>query len=52
MGDKKRIMNTKRAKSYGIEAKISVRDGIKETIKWYKDNKNKQDIRYNSFTDS
>ena len=52
MGDKKRVMNTKRAKSYGIEAKISVRDGIKETIKWYKDNKNKQDIRYNSFTDS
>ena len=51
MGDKKRIMSTKRAKEYGIEATTSIERGIKETIEWYKANKNKQDNRYNSFTE-
>ena len=50
MGDKKRIMSTERAKKYGIEATTNEK-GIKETIEWYKANKNKQDNRYNSFTE-
>ena len=52
MGDKKRIMNTERAKSYGIKTEVSVEEGIKATIDWYKNNRNKQDERYNSFTES
>ena len=43
-------MSTERAKKYGIEA-TTISKGIKETIEWYKANKNKQDDRYNSFTE-
>ena len=45
-------MNTERAKSYGIKTEVSVEEGIKATIDWYKNNRNKQDERYNSFTES
>ena len=48
----KRIMSTERAESYGIKAKVNVNEGINETMRWYKENKDKQDIRYNSFIES
>jgi len=50
-GDKKRIMNTERAESIGIQPKISLEKGIEETIKWYDQNGSKSSDRYNAFTD-
>ena len=50
-GDKKRLMNTKRAKSYGIETTIELKQGIKETIDWFVENKTNWNKRYNAFTD-
>ena len=50
-GDKKRLMSTERAKSIGIESKISLEEGIKDTIEWYLKNMHKEDLRYNAFTD-
>ena len=37
MGDRKRLMSTKRAESYGFKPKVSLEDGIIKTIKWYED---------------
>jgi len=48
-GDKKRIMDISRIESLGFKPKISLENGIKEVMKWYKDNKNKKDKRYNIF---
>jgi len=50
-GDIKRIMDTKLAKSLGIENTISIYEGIKETIEWYKNSFHLPDGRYNSFTE-
>ena len=50
-GDAKRIMDMKRAKSYGFETRISIEDGIKETIQWYVESHGKVGKRYNAFTD-
>ncbi len=49
-GDKKRLMDMTRAKSFGFECTISLEEGIKETINWYLNNKNQLNNRYNSFT--
>ncbi len=50
-GDKKRIMNTERAKSLGINPIISLKEGIKSTIEWYNQHGNNTKDRYNAFTD-
>ncbi len=50
-GDKKRLMDMTRAKSYGFECEISLEDGIKETIEWYLSNKDQLNNRYNAFTE-
>ena len=50
-GDKLRIMDTSRAESYGIKAKISLREGIEETLNWYRQNAAVASARYNSFTE-
>ena len=50
-GDEKRIMNTDRAKSIGINPKINLDEGIDNTIKWYNKYKSKDMKRYNAFTD-
>jgi GDP-L-fucose synthase len=50
-GDKKRLMDMSRAKSYGFECQVSLEDGIKETIDWYLKNKDQISNRYNAFTD-
>ena len=44
-------MDTKLAKSLGIENTISIYEGIKETIEWYKNSFHLPDGRYNSFTE-
>ena len=49
MGDKKRVFNINRAKDYGFSAKVSLEDGINETIDWFLDNKDIIDERYNVF---
>lgn len=48
-GDKKRLMDISRARAIGFQPKISIRDGIKETIQWYKENRNIANKRYNVF---
>ena len=48
-GDKKRILDMSRAKSHGFETKISIEDGIRETINWFSENKEKIEQRYNVF---
>ena len=50
-GDKKRLMDMTKAKSYGFECQVSLIDGIKETIEWYLNNKDQIGNRYNAFTD-
>jgi GDP-L-fucose synthase len=50
-GDKKRLMDMTRAKSYGFECEVSLEEGIKETIEWYLANKDQINNRYNAFTD-
>ena len=48
-GDFSRVMDTTRAKSYGIESRISLEDGIRETLEWYMANKKNVNNRYNPF---
>lgn len=48
-GDAKRLMDTKRAESYGFKPEISLAQGLRETILWYKENKDKPSGRYSAF---
>lgn len=50
-GDAKRLMDTKRAESYGFRPEISLGDGIKETIEWYREHR-EYTGRYNSFEEA
>ncbi len=49
-GDKKRLMDIARAKSLGWQPEISLEQGIKETMEWYKNNKNLINKRFNVFS--
>ncbi len=49
-GDAKRLMDMKRAKNLlGFKPQYSLEQGIKETIEWYKNNKDDLRKRYNVF---
>lgn len=48
-GDKIRLMEIKRARAIGFKPKISLKTGIKETIDWFIENKDKNIKRYNVF---
>ena len=50
-GDRMRIMDTSKARKYGIEPKVPLTQGIEETLRWYKDNSSLASARYNSFTE-
>jgi len=50
-GDRLRIMDTNRALSLGIQPKISLEEGILQTLSWYKENSVLDSARYNSFTE-
>jgi GDP-L-fucose synthase len=50
-GDAKRVMDMSRAYSLGFKCEVSLKDGINETINWYKNNKFIANARYNSFTE-
>jgi GDP-L-fucose synthase len=51
-GDAKRLMDMTRASSYGFKPAVSIEEGIKETIKWYAENRNTSNTRYNAFTEA
>ena len=42
-------MDISRAKGLGWQPEISIEEGIKEVMQWYKDNKDIVDKRYNVF---
>ncbi len=48
-GDAQRILDTSRAQRLGFGPIISLRQGIRETIEWYKENKNMTENRYDIF---
>lgn len=50
-GDKKRLMDTTKAHSYGFKTTISLEDGIIDTMNWFIKNKYFYKKRYNSFTE-
>ncbi len=49
MGDNKRLMDISRIRSIGFEPKISLEQGIQNTIKWYLENINEPNKQYNAF---
>lgn len=51
-GDAKRLMDTERASSLGIEPTVGLEEGIRETIDWYRENSAVADKRYNAFTET
>ena len=48
-GDRKRILDTRRISSYGFFPRVSLNDGIRMTVEWYKDNRNKKETRFNPY---
>ena len=48
-GDKKRILDSARAKEVGFETTISLEQGIQETIEWFEENRSMIDDRHNAF---
>jgi len=48
-GDKIRLFDMTRAKSYGFDISVSLDEGIKNTTKWFLNNKEILDKRYNAF---
>ena len=49
-GDAKRLMDTKRAESYGFKPEVSLEDGLRLTYQWYLANKDDKS-RYSSFAE-
>lgn len=50
-GDAKRLMDTTRAESYGFKPGISLEDGLRGTIEWYKAHR-EYSGRYNAFAEA
>ena len=48
-GDKKRIMDISRARAIGFEPQMSLAEGIKDTMAWYKQNSHQTGKRYDVF---
>lgn len=48
-GDKIRLFDMTRAKSYGFDISVSLEEGIKSTTEWFLNNKEILDKRYNAF---
>jgi GDP-L-fucose synthase len=49
-GDRQRVMDTSRATSLGFQPSLSIEQGIRETMGWYRMNRDAADQRYNVFT--
>ena len=50
-GDKKRVMDISRAKAIGFQPVVSIEEGIKEVMDWYRENRDIVNKRYNVFTE-
>ena len=48
-GDRIRLMDMTRANEIGFKPQISIEDGVKEVMAWYKANKGQTENRYNVF---
>ncbi len=49
MGDKVRVLNTELAKQHNIFPKISLKEGIDETIEWYLTDLDSAKLKFNAF---
>lgn len=50
-GDKKRLMDISCAQALGFTPTVSIGEGVRETMNWYRANKDKVGQRYNVFTE-
>ncbi len=50
-GDKKRLMDVTRARELGFEPKVSLEEGIREVMDWYRNNRDNVDKRYDVFNE-
>ena len=50
-GDRKRLMDIARARAIGFEPKMSIEDGIRESMEWYQQNREIAAKRYNVFVE-
>lgn len=48
-GDKQRVMDISRARSYGFEPQINLENGVKDTMIWYRNNRDSTHQRYDVF---
>ena len=48
-GDKKRVMDVSRAEALGIKQLISIEEGVKRTMEWYRGNRDQTGKRYDVF---
>lgn len=48
-GDLKRLMDTSRAQALGFKPQISLEQGIRETIEWYREHRDETNKRYDIF---
>ena len=49
MGDKKRVLDTHRLQSLGFKLSIPLEEGIKNTMDWYQQNKQNNNLRFDIF---
>jgi len=49
-GDARRVFDMTRAASHGFSLSISIEEGIKDTIRWFRENREIVDLRHNAFT--
>jgi GDP-L-fucose synthase len=49
-GDAKRLMDISRARALGFEPRVSIEEGIEDTLNWYLQNQAEAGKRYNVFT--
>lgn len=50
-GDARRLMDMQRAASYGFACEVSLEEGLRETIAWYKEHQGEADMRYSAFSE-
>ena len=48
-GDKKRVMDISRARAIGFEPAVSIEEGVRRTMEWYRENRAVPGERYNVF---
>lgn len=48
-GDRMRVMDTARARALGFEPVVSLAEGIRETVSWYREHARSSDLKFNVF---